>query len=585
MCGALVAGCSGGQTPAPESSAPSPSAPSSGDDPSNGDDPSHGDDPSSPDASPSASAGASGDGTSAPSSDADQGTLAWDEAVTRAQALVADLDTEALAGQVIVAGYEGTSGRDAARLVQDGFGGVIAFKANIPADPLQLRQVNDAVQAAQEKSGRSWPAVIGIDQEGGPVQRISRTVTQWPAGMAHGAAHDPDLSTQVARHSGEQLRALGFTMVFAPDADVTMGPQDPTIGVRSPGSDAQRVAQVVQALSAGYRQSGIVPVVKHFPGHGALTTDSHEGLPATDASLEQLDARDFVPFAAVAQDDVPVMVGHIALTQMDSLPATLSPEVTGLLRKRLDTDALVVTDALNMGALDVAEVATGHDRSVAAMLAGSDLLLMPPDPQGARTALVEAVQDGTLPQERLREAAARVVAASLQVGQTPSAQAATREDGGLAGRLAAASLTSIGATCDPAVLQTGQSVRVVGGTAQQRAGLGEALATAGLRVGREADTVVRVVDGGDYAAGKVDDGSMPGASDGPAGSGAGAADVAVALDVPYGLESVEAPVKLAAFGDTPEHLLTVAEALVGRATPGGTLPVAVGDVAVGQSCQ
>lgn len=597
LCAGLVAGCSGDAgtpdspgTPDPSTSASSSSGSSSTQPPST-----ESGTPSSAPSSGTPSSSATPGPSSAPSSPSGPtapgagDTLAWADAVREAEDLVADLSVEELAGQVIVAGYEGTGAAGASQLVADGFGGVIAFAANVPQQVTELAAVNAAVQEAQARSGRDWPAVIGVDQEGGPVQRLGEPVTQFPAGMAHGAAADADLSREVARHSGEQLRALGFTMVFAPDADVTVGPQDPTIGVRSPGSDPERVAEVALALAEGYRDAGIVPVAKHFPGHGGLTTDSHVGLPATDATADELAAHDLVPFSALAQQDVPVMVGHIEVTALDDLPATLSARTTGLLRDTAGPDVLVVTDALNMGALDAAEESTGQDRSVAALAAGSDLLLMPPDPRAARAAIVQAVADGTLDEERLRDAASHVAAASLQTGAEPDrGLPAAGEGQPLAERLAAASLTSLGETCDPAVLSSGDTVRVVGGTDEHHAALGRALRTVGLRVSGQGETTVRLVEGGDYAAGQVEDGQMPGdAASGPArGAGADApvADVAVALDVPYGLAGVEAPVELAAFGDTEAQLAAVAGALVGEVEPGGTLPVSLGGRPVGDPC-
>lgn len=590
LCAGLVAGCSGDAgkpdspgTPDPSTSASSSSGPSSTQPPST--------ESGTPSSAPSSGTPSSTSGPTAPGAG---DTLAWADAVREAEDLVADLPVEELAGQVIVAGYEGTGAAGASQLVADGFGGVIAFAANVPQQVTELAAVNAAVQEAQARSGRDWPAVIGVDQEGGPVQRLGEPVTQFPAGMAHGAAADADLSREVARHSGEQLRALGFTMVFAPDADVTVGPQDPTIGVRSPGSDPERVAEVALALAEGYRDAGIVPVAKHFPGHGGLTTDSHVGLPATDATADELAAHDLVPFSALAQQDVPVMVGHIEVTALDDLPATLSARTTGLLRDTAGPDVLVVTDALNMGALDAAEESTGQDRSVAALAAGSDLLLMPPDPRAARAAIVQAVADGTLGEERLRDAASHVVAASLQTGAEPDrGLPAAGEGQPLAERLAAASLTSLGETCDPAVLSSGDTVRVVGGTDEHRAALGRALRAVGLRVSGQGETTVRLVEGGDYAAGQVEDGQMPGGqmpgdtASGPArGAGADApvADVAVALDVPYPLAGVEAPVELAAFGDTEAQLAAVAGALVGEVEPGGTLPVSLGGRPVGDAC-
>ncbi|WP_462418135.1 glycoside hydrolase family 3 protein [Kytococcus sp. Marseille-QA3725] len=592
-----LAGCSGPADPADESAGSGTGSPTGEESPTGSGGPT-GDDPAAPSAGgPSTT---SEEATSSPSTrpSSDQpsgqpgpsaspaGTPTWEEALQRARDLTGSLDVEELAGQVIVAGYRGSSGQDAERLVRDGFAGVIVFADNVPADPATLRGTTEGLQDAQRASGRDWPALVGVDQEGGPVRRIQSTVTPLPAGMAHGAAADADLSRQVARLSGQQLRALGFTMVFAPDADVTLGPQDPTIGIRSPGSDPERVADVVTALGEGYQQAGIVPGAKHFPGHGGLTTDSHVGLPASDASPDELRQRDLVPFRAAADAGLPIMVGHIALESVDDLPATLSRPVVDLLREELGEDRLVVTDAMNMGALDSAEPASGQDRAVTAVAAGIDLLLMPPDPEGSRAALVEAVRDGSLPEERLREAATRSVASSLQVGEQPGEQVLGTGDE-LATRLAEASLTSLG-SCEVGTFEPGDRVRVEGGTVDQREGLGAALAEAGLEVGPGAEQVVRLVAGGDYAAGEVEDGGMPepegSSAPGSAGEAGSSSDVALALDLPYGLAEADAPVRLATFGDTPAQLDAAARALTGELTPSGELPVAVGDREVGSTC-
>lgn len=134
------------------------------------------------------------------------------------------------------------------------------------------------------------------------------------------------------------------------------------------------------------------------------------------------------------------------------------------------------------------------------------------------------------------------------------------------------------------MLSSGDTVRVVGGTDEHRAALGGALRTVGLRVSGQGETAVRLVEGGDYAAGRVEDGQMPQDTASGPREGGDSADVAVALDVPYGLEGVEAPIGLAAFGDTPAHLAAVAQSLVGEVEPRGTLPVPVGDRQAGATC-
>ncbi|MGH3489817.1 MAG: glycoside hydrolase family 3 N-terminal domain-containing protein, partial [Actinopolymorphaceae bacterium] len=184
------------------------------------------------------------------------------------------------AGQVIVAGFDGTSA-PVSLLRRHHVGGVIVMGNNV-ASTSQVRDVNRTLQDEARRLGRSWPLVIGVDQEGGRVARVKAGLTEFPSYMTLGAARDAGLARTAARASGKELRDLGFTMVFAPDADVTTGPDDPTIGSRSAGSDPRVVASTVKGSLRGYADAGIVAVPKHFPGHGSVPADSHVSLPVQD---------------------------------------------------------------------------------------------------------------------------------------------------------------------------------------------------------------------------------------------------------------------------------------------------------------
>ena len=142
--------------------------------------------------------------------------------------------------------------------------------------------------------------------------------------MSAGAAGDPELTTRVYRQYAAELAGLGFTVDFAPDADVTSGPSDPTIGSRSAGSDPRLVGQQVGAAASGLQDGGVVPVLKHFPGHGSVPADSHLSLPVQDRSLQELRRVDLAPFAAAVDDGVPaVMTGHLDIRAVDPrTPAT-----------------------------------------------------------------------------------------------------------------------------------------------------------------------------------------------------------------------------------------------------------------------
>lgn len=490
---------------------------------------------------------------------------------------VAGLSVARLAGQLIIGSYQGTASASAAAQVRGlHLGGVIVFDDNVPRATAQviasLRSMSAQVQQAMKADGRDWPAIVGVDQEGGPVARVGAPATAFPAEMAVGAARDLPLAEKVAHASGEELRALGFTLVFAPDADVTVGPQDPTIGVRSPGSDPAAVARTAVAMTRGYVAAGIVPVAKHFPGHGSVTTDSHVGLPVQHATLAALMKRDLVPFRELAAAGVPaIMTAHIVLKDLDATrPSTLSkPVLTGLLRGRLGFHGLIITDALNMDA--VTQRFGSGAAAVSAIQAGADLLLMPADPRAAIDAIVKAESDGTLTRARLVDSAARVVATLRHHAAPEPAADLVGSHQGVADALARESITQLSGTCGARLV--GTSVTVVGGDRADRALFRSAAQRAGLATG--AGTTVRLLGGAGYNAGN-------GSSTGPV---SGSGDVVIALDTPYGLAASKASVaKLAAYGRTPATFDALVQVLLGKATAPGLLPVAVGDKPMGSGC-
>ena len=163
-------------------------------------------------------------------------------------------------------------------------GGVIAFTENVTSTG-QIRRVQPRRSPGEVRR----PLLIGVDQEGGAVARVTGDATRFPAFMSAGAADDTGLTRAAAGGSGAELLGMGFDMVFAPDADVTVGPADPVIGARSAGSRPALVARHVVAAGQGYQDAGVVPVLKHFPGHGSLTTDSHVALPVQRRTREQLE--------------------------------------------------------------------------------------------------------------------------------------------------------------------------------------------------------------------------------------------------------------------------------------------------------
>ena len=261
------------------------------------------------------------------------------------------------------------------------------------------------------------PLLVSADLEWGAAMRVVGA-TAFPQIMAVGATGDQRDAYTIASAAAVEGRAVGIHVNFAPDADLNNNPTNPIINTRSFGEDPRRVAPLVTAYVQGLRDHGMLSTLKHFPGHGNTETDSHIGLPTITADYARLDTVELQPFrAGIAAGADIVMSAHIAfpaLTGSDD-PGTLSPAVlTGLLRDSLGFKGLVVTDALTMGAI-VAKYGAG-EATVRAFLAGSDLLLMPANPDSALDAMVAAVQSGRIPPARLTASVRRMLEIKRRLG-------------------------------------------------------------------------------------------------------------------------------------------------------------------------
>ncbi len=499
------------------------------------------------------------------------------EQLSAARADVARLSVPQLAAQLVVPRQRGAGQDAAAALRSGGYGGYAVFRDNLPQGAAAVRTAradNAAFERAMRESGRDWPAFVSIDQEGGPVTRLDSPLTLFPAVMALGAAGDPGLARRVGAASGAELRGLGYTVVLAPVADVTVGEADPTIGVRSPGSDPRAVSRISSALAAGYLDAGILPTLKHFPGHGGVGDDSHLGTVTQRAPLSQMRERDLLPFAEAVSAGAPaIMTAHIVLTSVDpQRPSTVSQKVlTGVLREDLGFTGLVVTDALEMAA--VASRFGAGQAAVEAVRAGADVLLMPADAKAAVTALVKAVDDGSVTRGRLEESAARMVATLRAAVHDPPAPSEPGSHQQVAKDVAAAAITQLGGECGARLV--GDGIRVSGGDAADREALTTAARAAGLRTGSGTSVVLR---GGSTYRAAEDDGEST-------ASAPATGDVVVALDAPYTLARDRARVaKLATFGRTPATFAELVRVLLGERTASGALPVAVGNHAIGSGC-
>ena len=263
------------------------------------------------------------------------------------------------------------------------------------------------------------PLLISANFERGASFVYKEDSVEFPSNMAIGAGGDLEASRFEGKIAALEARATGVQWLFAPDSDVNDNPANPVINVRSYGSDAQAVGRYAAAFIASSQQYGVLATAKHFPGHGNTSTDSHIGLPSIPATKEELEKVELVPFrAAVQAGTASVMSAHIAVPKIlgdPRLPSTLSPTMlTGVLRDELKFHGIIVTDALNMGG--VARGFGTGEAAVRAVLAGADVLLMPPDPHAAAQAVIQAVHDRRISVLRINESVARILAAKQAIG-------------------------------------------------------------------------------------------------------------------------------------------------------------------------
>jgi beta-N-acetylhexosaminidase len=329
-------------------------------------------------------------------------------------------------GGLLMIGFDGLTVHEApADFIAD-LAGAILFSRNL-CDAAQSRALVDGLQSARAPG--ALPLLIGVDQEGGTVSRIDAFGTTTPSAMSLGASGDPVLTQSVYSLIGDELAALGFTMDFAPVADVNTDPRNPVIGVRAFGARAEIVAQHVTAAIRGLRRAGISSVAKHFPGHGDTTVDSHLALPVIGRGAAQLRCVDMLPFcAAIAAGVDAVMVGHVAVPAIEpaGIPATLSRKVIGgLLREELGYDGVVCTDCMEMGA--ISSLQTHGNAAVLAIAAGADLVLYSRSldaATAARDALRAAVLDGTLDEAQVARSLQRTASLRERIVLQPADPAA-----------------------------------------------------------------------------------------------------------------------------------------------------------------
>lgn len=260
------------------------------------------------------------------------------------------------------------------------------------------------------------PLIISADEEGGNVGRLMYKLgTTFIHSMYSYKDEGPETAYQNALTIGTDMVSCLFNTDYAPVADVWTNPANTVIGDRAYSDDFEQAAELVASAVQGFTDAGVVCCLKHFPGHGDTDTDTHEGAAVVNKSLEELRAGELLPFISGIEAGADmVMIGHITVTALDEVPATISEAViSGLLREELGWDGVVITDSLDMGAM------AGYDNGevcVRFIEAGGDILLGVPDLAAAVSAVEAAVSEGRLTEQRLDESVQRILELKIEHG-------------------------------------------------------------------------------------------------------------------------------------------------------------------------
>lgn len=509
----------------------------------------------------------------------------------RAAAVVAGLSDEDLAGQVLMpyayggaanqvdagsaAGNRSLAGVDtpAQMIAKYRLGGLIlvSFTQNDPTgktnptsnveNPKQVRALTDGLQAAAKQLPAAAPLMIGTDQEYGVVTRITDGVTALPSAFAVGAAGRPDLTEAAWRAAGEELAAMGVTVDFAPVADTLGAAGSSVIGSRSYGSDPKANANQVAAAVRGLQGSGVAAALKHFPGHGHTTGDSHDVLPPIKQTAAAWRAQDLPPFrSGVDAGAGVVMSGHLDLQAVDKgVAATFSHKVmTDVLRGELKFTGVAITDAMNM---EPARKWAPGEAAVRALNAGNDMLLMPPDIGAARDGILAGLKSGTLKRERLTEAVTRILTLKFRTAATPQpdlAAVGAQAHQQAVSALDAAAVTVLRGKCSGPLVSGPVTVTAPSSRETARQNLVKALQAAGVPVQAAGGAEIHLVGYGDKPVDLSPDAAMT-----------------VMMDLPGLLAYAKSPTLVATYSSSKLSLTALADVIAGKATAPGKSPMAV----------
>jgi beta-N-acetylhexosaminidase len=341
--------------------------------------------------------------------------------------LVFSMTLEEKVGQLLVVHFEGEDvNSDAKALIEDvGVSGFIYYNfSNGDLSFPQVSALSRGLQSYAQEKGLP-PLLIAADQEGGIVARCTEGFTVFPGNGALGKIGENSLAEEVAFVMGKELKAAGINMNLAPVVDINSNPQNPIIGLRSFGDSKEGVISLARSMMKGYQKAGVLTCLKHFPGHGDVSVDSHISLPVVTKSKKELEQMEFAPFAALSKDADSIMTAHIQMKGLgEECTATVSARVHEILRKDMGFSGVIVTDSLVMEGF-LKTVPSIEEGALAALLAGSDLILLGGkqlntglgdlelkvvDVKRIHRFLVQAVKEGKITEKRIDESLARVLA-------------------------------------------------------------------------------------------------------------------------------------------------------------------------------
>jgi beta-N-acetylhexosaminidase len=397
------------------------------------------------------------------------------------ETILARMTLEEKIGQLFLVFFHGPALSPALSemIVDYHIGGIVLFSiAGNIENPAQVAQMINHAQAEAVAHGAGIPLFVSVDQEGGPVVRLTDGVTHFPSQMAVGATASEELARRMAQVTAQELAALGINMNLAPVLDVNNNANNPVIGLRSFGSSPELVTRLGVAMLDAYREAGVIATVKHFPGHGDTTVDSHFGLPIIPHARERLDMVELAPFRAAVQQGAPaVMTAHVLFPAIDpdpDRPATLSPLVLqGLLRQEMGFEGVIITDSLGMGALkqlvgtvEAAQLALRAGADIVAF--GADIGATVDEQKAAYQRILSLVQAGEISEEAIDASVRRILRlkaeyhllewAPVSVDAIP-ARVGTEEHRAVAQQIAEQSITLV--KDDAALLPLAEDERVL----------------------------------------------------------------------------------------------------------------------------